>query len=123
MPESVAIHPTVNQTTGECADPTCPCHEWAGKVSEAVSEPKIDSSPLCGSGTGISDSSSTALLPDFDSDWQLAPRTRTAYVEESIAHYWWLRGRQAGIEESIRLQNEDLREAARLRGLAREAIR
>lgn len=34
--------------------------------------------------------------PDFDHEWEAAPRGMTNYVERSIAEYWFLRGRRAG---------------------------
>lgn len=34
--------------------------------------------------------------PDFDHEWEAAPRGMTNYVERSIAEYFYLRGRRAG---------------------------
>ena len=50
----------------------------------------------------------------FESDWENAPRSMRYYVEEEIAGYWFRRGAQAKEFEMLQLQNEDLKEMARL---------
>lgn len=64
----------------------------------------------------------TSQAPNFDSDWELAPRGMTNYVEREVAEYWYRMGGNAKKQEILALENGDLREAARLRELARKEI-
>lgn len=57
-------------------------------------------------------------LPDFDSDWLLAPRSMRNYVERSVAEYWYLRGAASERVSLMATQNEDMRALLRSRPIA-----
>lgn len=57
-----------------------------------------------------------ADTPDFDSEWRIAPRTMTTYVEREIAELWFRRGGMVERERLLTTMNQDLKEMARLVG-------
>ncbi len=54
------------------------------------------------------------FLPDFDSDWESAPRSKRARVERDDAEYWYAKGQQAKKIEMMLAHNQDLNEMARI---------
>ena len=106
----------------ECGDPACPCHEWSAKSpSESpgmenhpagflVSKPKNASEGEYGAGMTIS-------APDFDHEWEAAPRGMTNYVERSVAEYFYLRGLRAGELNQMIEENRVFQEMAERRRL------
>lgn len=53
---------------------------------------------------------------DFSHVWATAPRSMRNYVEQTIAAYWFYRGRNAGQAEAAVTSNADLREMRRMLG-------
>lgn len=85
-----------NHQTGECSLPDCFCHEAQ----------RLEST-----------SSAAISAPDFEHEWNEAPRAMRNYVEQSIAEYWYLRGQLAGELKSLTETTQVFREMAEQRGL------
>lgn len=58
----------------------------------------------------------------FDSEWDSAPRGQKNYVEKANAFYWWLKGRQSGLDEATIAHHGDLIEMARVARESRPII-
>lgn len=57
---------------------------------------------------------SVVEIPDFDSNWESAPRSKCARVERDDAEYWYVKGQQAMKIEMMLAHNQDLNEMARI---------
>lgn len=79
---------TANHQTNECSLSDCFCHE-AQRLESAL---------------GIA-----IPAPDFEQEWNDAPRWATRLTEQEIAEYWFIRGQHAKEVELLVQENEDLR--------------
>lgn len=77
-----------NHQTGECSLADCFCHEAQ----------RLELPP------------STAIpAPDFDYEWDAAPRSMKNYVEREIAEYFYLCGLRAEMRVEFENTNQTLR--------------
>lgn len=112
----------------ECSDPACPCHKWSAKSPSDASGPENEQDEFLESGgknvlDGPQAQSRGILEPDFNHEWNAAPRAHTRYTEKSEAEWWLMRGVWLGIqyerERGLVTMGQDLREMQRI---ARERI-
>lgn len=52
----------------------------------------------------------TLAAPSFDYEWSVAPHEMKRTTEKDCAEFWWLRGRQAGKDEGLQVENANLKQ-------------
>lgn len=128
------IHDSTTCTAGFRGQSCLMCH-FAREFEKSRAKPPSDAlGPeneqdefLESGGKNVSDSPQAQnrgiLEPDFDHEWNAAPRIHTRYTEKAEAEWWLMRGVWLGIqyerERGLVAMNGDLREMQRM---ARERV-
>lgn len=98
----------MNQFPEECHVKGCPCHEFALKRPQEASSGEemaqdsrnVKTPPTHPGASGIA-------IPNFEHDWNHAPRSRQLRTEQEDALFWYIAGGRAKEEELLKAFNEE----------------
>jgi len=112
-------------TTTETHDSTiCTCSicRWANERHQQPSQPSFTAAEINALAASVLERVRADLSEPwgFDDDWELAPLSRTRYVERGDAEFWYQMGARAKEREMLVQQNADMRELLRARKAGQE---